>query len=109
MAKEVSTTDQAATCGACGQTRARHLWGPEQAMLSSGGCDGWKEEASASSFDPVEEWLAVFPDGRTDSTAPEVQAFLIGKVEANEEEDYATLSSRVFASEIQQMISDLKV
>ena len=45
------TSDRGATCGACGQTRARHCWGPEAASMAGAGCDGWTEEASASSAD----------------------------------------------------------
>ena len=37
----IQTFDRAATCGACGETRARHIWGPEQASMAGTGCDGW--------------------------------------------------------------------
>ena len=49
MAAESSTTTRAAGCGSCGQPEGRHIWGPERAMLSGAGCDGWEEGASASS------------------------------------------------------------
>ena len=41
MANINSTLDRAAQCGACGQTRARHIWGPEQASMAGSGCSGW--------------------------------------------------------------------
>ena len=45
----IQTFDRAATCGACGETRARHIWGPEQASMAGSGCSGWMEGAQAPS------------------------------------------------------------
>ena len=43
------TSTRAAECGACGQPAGRHIWGPERASMAGDGCDGWEEEAEASS------------------------------------------------------------
>ena len=39
--------DRDTTCAACGQTQARHIWGPERASMAGDGCDGWTEAPSA--------------------------------------------------------------
>ena len=63
------TFDRAAECGACGQTGARHIWGPEQASMAGTGCDGWTEGAQAPSTAEAEaradirrqaDWAQVF-------------------------------------------------
>ena len=57
QAPEATTPDRSATCGACGQSGARHIWGPEAASMAGAGCDGWQatadqtEGASAPSAD----------------------------------------------------------
>ena len=78
MPSKTTTTDRGAACGACGETAARHIWGPEAASMAGAGCDGWQatdwtEGAPAPSADsrceehtrrncptchPEEEWTA---------------------------------------------------
>ena len=47
MAYTISTPDRAALCGRCGQTGARHIWGPQRASMAGTGCDGWQAPAVA--------------------------------------------------------------
>ena len=48
MADTTTTPDRAATCGSCGQTAARHIWGPERASMAGDGCDGWQGEGASA-------------------------------------------------------------
>ena len=90
MANINSTLDRAAQCGACGETRARHIWGPEQASMAGSGCSGWMEGAQAPSTAEAEaradirrraDWAQVFG-------SPE-QAALLRRI-ANEGVAYAS-------------------
>ena len=43
MTYQTTTPDRGAACGTCGETAARHIWGPERAMMSGAGCAAWTE------------------------------------------------------------------
>lgn len=59
-----NTFDRDATCAACGQAGARHIWGPERASMAGDGCDGWEpsgaEAEARADIRRQADWAQVF-------------------------------------------------